>query len=214
VSFGVLTGGVFGNRWKLEGSVFNGREPDENRWDIESGPLDSWSGRLTVNPTASWSATLGYGYLHDMERLSPGESAHRVVGSVLHGAKLGAAGQVATTLVVGANVEHGHTRAMTLLESEAVLDARNTVFARLESGRKSAGELQVALPDPETTFAVGAVTGGYIRELLHLKRATIGLGGMMTTSRVPKELVGTYGSGSPSSFTVFLRLRPTFSARH
>jgi hypothetical protein len=31
VSFGVVTGGVYGTRWKAETSLFNGREPDDNR---------------------------------------------------------------------------------------------------------------------------------------------------------------------------------------
>ncbi len=48
ISFGVLTTG-FTYRWfKLEGSVFNGREPDENRYDLEAHPWSSRSARLTV----------------------------------------------------------------------------------------------------------------------------------------------------------------------
>src|SRR5216110_1944874 len=54
VSFGVLTGGIYSRRLQLEGSVFNGREPDEKRWDFDSIKLDSYSGRVTVNPTAHW----------------------------------------------------------------------------------------------------------------------------------------------------------------
>jgi hypothetical protein len=210
VSFGVLTGGIFGNKWKIEGSAFNGREPDENRWDIEPGALDSYSGRLTVNPTANWSATLGYGYLKDMERLSPGESMHRVVGSLLHGAKLGDAGQVATTLVVGANDHHGDATAMSLLETEAVLDARNTLFGRIEYGRKGAGDLTITTPDPDATFSIGALTAGYIREAVQFRRATIGIGVMGAINRVPPALEATYGSASPKAFTAFVRLRPAF----
>ncbi len=51
ISFGVITAGVY-TRWaKLEGSVFHGREPDEDRWNFDFGALDSWSGRLSLNPT-------------------------------------------------------------------------------------------------------------------------------------------------------------------
>ena len=71
VSFGVLTGGIYSRRLQLEGSVFNGREPDENRWDFDSIKLDSYSGRLTVNPTAHWSLAAGYGYLKSPEALNP-----------------------------------------------------------------------------------------------------------------------------------------------
>lgn len=46
IVFGVVTAGLFTRNWKLEGSVFNGREPDENRWDLDLDALDSYSGRL------------------------------------------------------------------------------------------------------------------------------------------------------------------------
>ena len=35
IAYGVVTGGVYGNRWKAEASLFNGREPDENRTDFD-----------------------------------------------------------------------------------------------------------------------------------------------------------------------------------
>lgn len=33
ITYGVLTGGLYGSRWKVESSIFNGREPDEHRYD-------------------------------------------------------------------------------------------------------------------------------------------------------------------------------------
>ena len=210
VSFGVLTGGLFGNKWKIEGSVFNGREPDENRWDFEPNALDSYSGRLTVSPTANWSATIGYGYLNSPERLDPGESMQRLVGSVLHGARLGADGQVATTLVVGVNKHHDDATAMSLIETEAVVDSRNTVFGRLEVGQKSAADLQITSLSPEMKLSIGALTAGYIREIATAGRATFGLGVAGSVSRVPDDIAANYGSKNPKGFTAFLRLRPTF----
>ena len=50
VALGYITGG-----FKLEGSAFRGREPDENRYDIETGKLDSASVRLSYIPTPDWS---------------------------------------------------------------------------------------------------------------------------------------------------------------
>src|SRR5579863_5615381 len=52
IAYDVLTGGAAMNVGhggvRLEASGFRGREPDENRWHIEVGALDSWSGRLSV----------------------------------------------------------------------------------------------------------------------------------------------------------------------
>ncbi|HUC41587.1 MAG TPA: hypothetical protein VMR92_12170, partial [Gemmatimonadales bacterium] len=63
ISFGVLTAGVFGHHWKLEGSVFNGREPDEERWGFDRIRLDSYSGRFSVHLDSNWTASVGYGHL-------------------------------------------------------------------------------------------------------------------------------------------------------
>jgi hypothetical protein len=210
ISFGVVTAGLFGRKWKLEGSVFNGREPDESRWDFDLDPLDSYSGRLTVNPNANWSATLAYGYLTDVERSSPPEVTNRIVGSLLHGATLGAEGQVATSLVVGANSHDDFTTGMSLLESEAILDSRNTVFGRLEVGRKGSGDLMTPTSVPRATHSIAALSAGYVREFIRVRRATIGLGAMGTINHLPDDaLAASYGSSDPKALTVFLRLRPT-----
>src|SRR6185503_12742072 len=90
IAFGVVTAGLFGRSWKLEGSAFNGREPNDERWDFDQIKLDSYSGRLTVNPGPAWSLSAGYGYLASPESLNPDESIHRFTASALHGKKLGA----------------------------------------------------------------------------------------------------------------------------
>ena len=71
-SFGVVTTGFTVDRFKLEASAFNGREPDEDRWDIQLGALDSWSFRLSAAPTRNWTAQYSYGRLKDPEALQPG----------------------------------------------------------------------------------------------------------------------------------------------
>ena len=52
----VVTGGLAYKNARIEFSGFHGREPDEFRWDIDSGAIDSWSTRLTVQPGQNWSA--------------------------------------------------------------------------------------------------------------------------------------------------------------
>jgi hypothetical protein len=214
VSFGVVTAGLFGRTWKLEGSAFNGLEPDQERWNIEPIKLDSYSGRLTLNPTANWSATAGYGYMKSPERLDPGESMHRLTGSLMHGAKLGTDGQVASTFIYGGNSHHGHLSNAFLLESEAVLNGRSTLIGRAELIGKSAADLVLDVPPTsfasDREFTVGALTAGYIHEVLSLGKGTIGLGAMGTVNFVPSELEGSYGSRTPLAFTIFGRLRPSF----
>src|SRR5205814_8772278 len=66
-SFGVITGGVYGNRWKLETSAFNGREPDDNRKDFDFGALDSVSARAWFLPNANIALQVSGGHLKGAE---------------------------------------------------------------------------------------------------------------------------------------------------
>lgn len=215
VSFGVLTAGIFTHTWKLEGSVFNGREPDENRWDFDAIKLDSYSGRLTVNPTAYWSVSASYGYLKSPEAHDPTESVHRSTASAMYGAPLGMDGQLAATFVYGANkTTSGSLSNSALLESEAILDKKNTVFGRAEWVQKSAEDLVLDVSPfnfaAGRRFGVGAATLGYIREVAGFSGATIGLGVSGTLNVVPAALTNAYGSRTPAGGFLFLRLRPTF----
>ena len=227
VSFGVLTGGVYSRKWQVEGSAFNGREPDENRWNFDPIKLDSYSGRLTVNPTDTWSLAGGYGYLKSPESVKPNESMHRVTASALHGAGLGADGQVASAFIWGANKhssQSGWSNAF-LAESEAILDRDNTVFGRAEVVQKSAEDLVVDNPvilrsgavlpgfSVSQTFNVGAVQLGYIREVARTRWATLGLGAAGTLNFVPAALEPYYGSRNPTGMFVFVRMRPFHSSR-
>ena len=218
ISFGVLTAGVFGRNWKVEGSAFNGREPNEERWDFDRMKLDSYSGRLTVNPDSSWSASVGYGYLASPEALSPDESVHRLAAAVLHGASIGSAGQWSSALIYGANSTAEHGRSHTIgVESEAILDAKNTFFGRAEWAQKSAHDLALddapfGFPEDEV-FDVSSVSFGYIRELGRGWGTTLGVGAMGTVNFVPATLGGIYGSERPVGAVVFVRLRPFHAAR-
>ena len=49
IAFGVVTAAVDHGPWMIEASAFNGREPDEDRWDFDFGPLDSFSGATVVS---------------------------------------------------------------------------------------------------------------------------------------------------------------------
>ena len=214
ISFGVLTAGLFTRTIRLEGSAFNGREPDQYRWDFDPIKLDSYSGRLSYNPTANWALNTGYGFIKSPESSTPGISIHRVTASAMYGEKLGTDGQLATTVIWGAN-KYSDRPGLShsgLLESEAVLDRSNTVFGRVEVVQKSAEDLVLDAPQfnfaPKQSFNVGTLSLGYIREILPMKAATLGFGAMGTVNAVPQSLQDAYGSRAPLGLSVFLRLRP------
>lgn len=229
ISFGVLTAGLFTHAVKLEGSIFNGREPDENRtnFDYKGRSLDSYSGRLTVNPSPYWSLAASYGYLKTPEALFPDISQHRVTGSALYGHPFRSAGHWASSLVYGANKESGdsHLSNSGLFETDVTLDSRNTVFGRAEIVNKSARDLALSIvggppiyvagglvPLPpvseSSSFNVSEVSLGYTREIGKFSGGSIGLGTTGALNVVPSALRAYYGTRFPIGTTVFLRFRP------
>ena len=208
ISFGVVTIGLFTHRLKLEGSVFNGREPDEHRWNFDPIRLDSYSGRVTLNPSASWSFTAGYGFLREPEPGHAGD-VRRFTTSALYGQGLAMEGQWSSALIYGRNARAGEAASSAVLaEAEAILDGHNTVLARAELVQKSAEELSLSGIDAERLFNVGMLGLGYIREIARpYSGATLGLGVRGNIGLVPRALEPAYGSRNPVGVMVFLRLR-------
>ena len=209
VSFGVVTAGVYSHAAKLEASVFNGREPDDNRWNFDFHPMNAYSTRLTVNPTGRTSVAAWYGYLPSPEALHPAESVHRYGASALVAARGIDGGSWASTVVWGANESAGHARQSVLAESNLEIGARNSVFARVERVRKSAEELVLPSIDPTREFDVGSIVGGYVREVATFPGGTIGIGGRVSLNFVPDAIAPFYGTRRPVGFDVYLRVRPS-----
>jgi hypothetical protein len=214
ITYGVLTAGVFSRRIKLEGTLFNGREPDEDRYDFDFHALDSYGARLSVNPTSHWAVTASYGYLKRPEALHPDEDQHRLGASVLHTVRLGRQGEWASALVYGAN-KHVESSGVTgpwehsiMAESNLQLDAANSVFGRLEYVRKSGEELSLPAPLTDRAFDIGNLSLGYIREFAGYRGATFGIGARGAMNLIPRPLDDVYGSRTPVGVAVFLRVRP------
>lgn len=210
IAFGVLTAGVFTRTVKLEGSLFNGREPDEHRYnfDYSGRSLDSWAARLTVNPGADWSVSTSFGFLKSPEELTPTESQHRFTASVLHTRPMGNGGNWSSALIYGANKHAGGSwEGSITAETNLAFDRRNEVFARVNYVRKSAEDLVVGA-DPGEEFDIGGVVLGYVRELAEVHGVNLGAGIRGAVDIVPSGLEPAYGTRTPAGFAVYLRLRP------
>ena len=203
-SFGVVTTGFVIDRVKLEASAFNGHEPNEERWSIQLGALNSWSGRASVAPARNWAAEYSIGRLEKPEALEPGSQV-RQTASVEYNRPL-RDGSWASTFVWGrvhkiATDEHLNSY---LLESTINLKRLNYAFTRLELVDKD--EL---FPQAITahSFRIGAYTFGGVRDLVHNEKWQLGLGGDVTVYSKPSSLNQIYGA-FPVSFQIFLRMRP------
>jgi hypothetical protein len=203
ISFGVVTLGVAQKTWQLEGSWFNGREPDEARWNIERPELDSYSARLTWNPTDEWSAQVSHGYLDSPEELHPGEHLRRTTASVVHLTRLSDGSHLASTFGWGRN-DHGNATNAFLIEPSYVTK-KYTVFGRAEYVQKTGEEL--GLVPEDRTIGVKQFTLGATRELLVERPYQLALGASLTYTVKPDDLDAVYGK-NPMGFWIFLRLRP------
>ncbi len=206
-SFGVITTGFVIDRVKLEGSAFNGREPNEQRWSIQLAALDSWSGRAIVAPGRNWTAEYSIGRLEHPEALEPG-SQWRQTASVEYNRPL-SDGSWASTFVWGRvhKIATGVNLNSYLLESTLNFRRQNYVFTRLELVDKDELFPESIIP---STDRIGAYTFGGVRDLIQDKHWQMGLGGDVTFYSKPSALDVAYGS-QPVSFQIFLRFRPAKS---
>ncbi len=211
-TFGVVTAGVFTRNAKLEGSWFNGREPDEHRtgFDYSGRRLDSYSARFTVNPSPRWSVSAWYGYLKSPEVLHPDESLHRYGVAALTTQPFGRRGQWATALIWGANdpVGSGAPSSSVVLESTLELDETNALFGRAEYVRKSAQDLAIASAPPTAQYDVGALALGYLRAVGRMAGLATGLAARGSVNFVASSLEGAYGGRAPVGLAVYVRLQP------
>lgn len=206
-SFGVVTTGFIVDRFKIEASAFNGREPDEDRWDIQLAPLDSWSLRASAAPTRNWAAQYSYGRLKHPEALEPG-SELRQTASLEYNRPL-REGNWATSVIWGRKrkLVNDSVQNSYLLESTVNFRRLNYGYTRLELVDKDELFPQ-ALTHP--SFRIGEYTFGGVRDLVHNQHWQVGLGADVTFYSKPAVLDPIYGD-SPVSFHVFLRVRPGLS---
>jgi hypothetical protein len=205
ITNGVVTAGYVQDRWKIEASAFNGREPDQYRYDINSPTLDSVSAQLSFNPTPNWSLQASWGYLKSPEQLTPTVHENRVTASASYNLPFDD-NEWATTLAWGRKMNNpGHTLDGFLLESEVILAKTNTVFTRIE--RADEDELFEA-PSPLAGQVSSPMefTVGYIRDFELADHVTFGIGGLISRYAYPDRLNSAYGS-DPTSGMVFVRIK-------
>ncbi len=207
ITFGVVTVGVQGRRGQAELSAFTGREPGENRLRFEDPRFDSFSGRLTYNPSRDLSLQVSHGYLHSPEALHPDENVHRSTASVVYNRSAGAGRNFQSTLVWGQNRTEGRALDSWLLEASWKRDGGWTPFARYEHIRKNAEELVVPGFPSAGTFRLQQLTMGAVKDLAVRGDFQWGVGGQAMLSVVPGALRAAYGK-DPVGWLVFLRVHP------
>jgi len=208
ITFGVLTAGLVHDRFKLEASRFNGREPDQHRWNIETAPLDSTSVRLSWNPTNTLSLQGSWAHLEDPEQLEPGIDQRRWSASGTYTRPM-ADGFWSTSLAWGRKTLKGESYDAFALESS--LGWKDwTLFGRGEMTENN----ELISHDEEEgddehhgeTFRVGKISVGLLREFALTKNVKLGVGGLYAFNFVPDEIEPIYG-GDPNGAMAFVRVK-------
>ena len=200
VSFGAVTAAVDRGRWMVEGSVFNGREPDDNRWDFDFGRLDSVSGRLWFRPSPQWDLQVSTGHLRQPEQLEPGNVVRTTASASW--TRINGLNVDAVTAGYGRNdTDHGARNA--IFGEGACHTGANTVYGRVEA-------LQTEFTAKDVVLALSL---GAVRDLVHTRGFEGGLGADVTFNRTPDAFVATTYGAHPVSLRVFFRLRPPAKGR-
>jgi hypothetical protein len=208
----VVTVGLTHGIVRIEASGFHGREPDEFRWNIDTGKIDSWSTRLTLQPGKNWSGQYSYARIASPEALFPAENQARTTASAMYNRPFNGGNWASTVL-------WGRTRSLAdnskensyLLESLVRFKTGNYAWTRIENAGRSNELLNGANPLParlqeEPIGHVQAYTVGYDHDIDLIPHVRSAVGGQVTTYGVPNVLRPVYGS-DPVGFEVFLRFR-------
>jgi hypothetical protein len=208
----VITVGITHHNFRLEASGFHGREPGEYRWNIDSGKIDSWSTRVTVNPGQNWSLQYSIAGVRSPEGLAPGEDIRRMTASMIYDRPFHH-GNWSAMLLWGRNqsLRDRNVGTSFLFESTLKFVKRNHAWMRVENVNRTneflIGENVPPIGFIERYFArVQAYTAGYDREVGNIPHLSTALGGQLTWYGVPSVLQGAYGT-HPIGGVVFLRVR-------
>lgn len=208
ISFGVVAGALERGPVTIEASLFNGREPDEHRWDFDFGRLDSYAARVWVRPSASWEFQASSGKLVEPEELEEG-NVIRTTASASWFTKT-SRGLRAATVGYGVNKAHGEYRhggfgELTIERQPFSVSGRLDV-QQVETGVLLTGEVPHHDDESVPARTVAALTLGGTRQVLNWNGFEGDLGAHATFYRVPQILKATHGA-NPVSFQLFFRLR-------
>lgn len=204
IVFGVVTVGHVHDWLKIDASIFTGREPNQHRWNFDPPRFDSYSARLSINPTENIAAQVSYGWIRSPEQLESNVNTQRTTASISYN-KAWEANNWQITTAWGLNSNSpGHNLNAYLLESAIEINNRHVFFGRAEYAAK---DRLFVPPNPNATkvFDIGKLDLGYLFEIPLVPYTLWGVGFVGSASFVPHSIKSAYG-GTPLSYMAFLRI--------
>ncbi|MCG2615554.1 hypothetical protein LZZ85_14735 [Terrimonas sp. NA20] len=207
ITFGVGTLGFRYKKLKVEGSIFTGREPNEERYGFDKMLFNSYSYRLSYNASRNWAFQFSQGFIKEPELLEPGVDVTRTTASALYAKKLGKDRDLNAALIWGFNDKGAGHKEHSLLLEENYRFGRNAVYSRYEWVQKSTEELELENQLGHQTFDVQVFSAGYNRGLWKSKVVDLAAGAQATLNFPAAGLKSVYGN-LPVGFQVYVQLRP------
>ena len=210
ITFGVATIGYRYDQFKIEASSFTGREPNENRYDFDKPRFDSYSGRLSFNPSENWSFQVSQGWVKSPEALHAEEDITRTTASAIYSLAFDEEKSLNVTVLWGLNKIEGVDGENAALMEAALRLQRLALYTRYEWTQKSVEELDLneLTYGENILFAVNALTLGFHYDLFTAGKIRVAGGGQVTGYHADDRLNSLYGR-NPISGQVFLRIYPS-----
>jgi hypothetical protein len=207
ITFGVATLGVRYKQFKIEGSAFTGREPDEERYGFDKPALNSYSYRLSYNPSVNWALQFSQGFIHEPELLERGVNVTRTTASALFAKGFDKSRHLSAALIWGLNDKGSDHKEHSVLLEENYQWGKNGLFSRYEFIQKSTEELDLENELGHVILDVHTFSAGYNRSLLQKGVLELTGGAKATINFPASELQPLYGN-NPVGFQIFVQLRP------
>jgi hypothetical protein len=208
ITFGVATLGIRYKIFKAEGSIFTGREPNEDRYNFDKVKFDSYSYRLSLNPNENWAVQFSQGFLKGPEAAEPGVDITRTTASVLYSKQLvRLKAHLDGALVWGLNSPNPGLKENSILLEGNLQFKTSALYSRYEFVQKSAEELDLFNEFGDARFNIHAVSAGYNHLLFPGKSFDLSAGTKITLNVSDEKLYLIY-SKTPLGFEIYLQLRP------
>lgn len=207
ITFGVATLGIRYGIFKIEGSSFTGREPNENRYDLDKPRFDSYSGRLSCNPTKQIALQFSSAFIHSPELLEPEMNINRTTASVIYQLPLGSIDHYLTAALVWGLNDHGHQQSNSILVEPSLQLGKTVLYGRFEWVQKSSKDLGVEQEGLEKMFNINEYTFGLNRMFFSKAGTNLALGAQGSLYLADPALDIIYGK-FPIGAEVYLRIYP------
>lgn len=208
ISYGVATLGLREGKFKIEGSSFTGRQPDKKNYDFNLPYFNSWSARLSFNPTSRWALQVSRAEITSPDVQNPKTNLIRTTASATYVYPIDPRQYFSYSLIWGMN-ETGKLQSNAAIAEATLRLKRRTAYSRAEWVQKTAAGLNLnpIAFNPYQIYNVSAITIGGSYDLLYVKYFTIAAGAQATGHLTDNALNNTFGQ-YPISGQVYLHIYP------